>query len=60
MTNVTLTSKITIGPNVEVIIPVGPSPEQWRQDPSNEKDAPLEVPLQSSTLLPGTIVSVDF
>jgi len=60
MPNVTVTSKVSIGPTVELLIPLGPTPEQWREIASTEENAPLEVPPQSSTVFPGTILSVEF
>jgi len=60
MPNVTVTLKVSIGPTAELIIPVGPTPEQWREIASIEENAPVELPLQSSTVFPGTILSVDF
>ena len=60
MPNITVTLKVSIGPMAELIIPVGPTPEQWAQIAPIEENAPVEVPLQSSTILPGTILSLDF
>ena len=60
MLNLTVVSKISIGPMAEVIIPVAPTAEHWRRNFAAE-DAPAEVPLQSSTLTPGVVLlSVDF
>jgi hypothetical protein len=59
MFNLTVVSKISIGPTAEVIIPVAPTAEHWRRNAAEE--APAEVPLQSSTLTPGVVLlSVDF
>ena len=60
MPNITVTLKVSIGPMAELIILVGPIPEQWAQIAPIEENAPVEVPLQSSTILPGTILSLDF
>jgi len=60
MLNVTVTLKVSIGPTAELIIPVGLTPEQWREIAPIEENAPVEIPLQSSTIFPGTVLSLDF
>jgi|GEM_PF-3954356 len=59
MPNVTITIKVFIGSTAELSIPVGRTPEQWRELAPFEDNA-VEFPLQSTTILPGTLLSVDF